>query len=56
MTTGLGLGGDSTGAISAGRVAGVSRTEGLVYRVNEHLDRNQDGLACGAADYERIEG
>lgn len=50
-----GYGGDTTGAISAGKVAGVTRSEGLVYRANRHLDTNQDGLACGVGD-EPVEG
>lgn len=50
-----GYGGDTTGAISAGTVAGVTRSEGRVYRANEHLDLNQDGIACGMGD-EPVEG
>ena len=48
-------GGDTTGAISAGKVSGVTRSEGRVYRANEHLDMNQDGIACGVGD-EPVEG
>lgn len=58
MDGGLGpgaYGGDTTGAISAGKVSGVTRSEGRVYRANAHLDTNQDGLACGVAD-EPVEG
>ena len=43
-------GGDTTGAISAGKVSGVTRSEGRVYRANRHLDTNQDGLACNVGD------
>lgn len=50
-----GYGGDTTGAISAGKVSGVTRSEGRVYRANEHLDTNEDGLACGMGD-EPVEG
>ena len=50
-----GYGGDTTGAISAGKVAGVTRSEGRVYRANRHLDLNQDGIACGLGD-EPVEG
>ena len=48
-------GGDTTGGISAGKVSGVTRSEGRVYRANRHLDLNQDGLACGMGD-EPVEG
>ena len=50
-----GYGGDTTGAISAGKVSGVTRSEGRVYQANEHLDTNEDGLACGMGD-EPVEG
>lgn len=50
-----GYGGDTTGAISAGKVAGVTRSEGRVYQANRHLDTNEDGLACGLGD-EPVEG
>ena len=50
-----GYGGDTTGAISAGKVAGVTRSEGRVYQANRRLDTNEDGLACGMGD-EPVEG